>query len=86
MPYTSATYSITKQGRSVTYYDDTGYTEVHVGGTRSWRNNNPGNLRYTNWTKNHGAIGKDGDGFAIFPDVETGNQAKGDLCNKKWRG
>ena len=84
MPYTSATYSITKQGRSVTYYDDTGYTEVHVGGTRSWRNNNPGNLRYTNWTKNHGAIGKDGDGFAIFPDVETGNQAKGDLLRGKY--
>ena len=41
-------------------------------GTRSYRNNNPGNLRYVGQP---GAIGKDDAGFAQFPDFDTGFNA-----------
>ena len=44
------------------------------GGTRAWRNNNPGCLRYSEFTAAQGAIGKAG-GFAVFPDEETGMRA-----------
>lgn len=44
------------------------------GGTRAWRNNNPGCLRYSEFTVNQGAIGHAG-GFAVFPDEETGMRA-----------
>ncbi len=44
------------------------------GGTRAWRNANPGNLRYTEFTQRMGAIGAAG-GFAIFPDEITGTAA-----------
>lgn len=43
-------------------------------GTRSWRNNNPGNIRHGEFTKKNGAIGKAG-GFACFPEKETGKKA-----------
>jgi hypothetical protein len=38
-------------------------------GSRSQRNQNPGNFKYVGQFK---AIGKDKDNFAIFPDYETG--------------
>jgi hypothetical protein len=38
-------------------------------GTRSYRNNNPGNLMYAGQP---GATGQDPQGFAIFPDYQTG--------------
>lgn len=38
-------------------------------GTRSYRNNNPGNFKYIGQYK---SIGKDSGGFAIFPDYDTG--------------
>lgn len=41
-------------------------------GSRSQRNNNPGNLRYTSWTAAQGAVGKDSGGFAIFPSYSVG--------------
>lgn len=44
------------------------------GGTRAWRNNNPGCLRYSDFTVTQGAIGQAG-GFAVFPDENTGMQA-----------
>lgn len=44
-------------------------------GDRNWRNNNPGNIEYGDFTRNHGAIGTDGR-FAIFPDLATGRAAK----------
>ena len=50
-----------------------------MGGSRSWRNNNPGNLRFGAFTKAQGATGADDRGFAIFPDVETGRAAQGNL-------
>lgn len=51
-----------------------------IGGSASWRNNNPGSIMYT--TKPHtiaqryGAIGKDHLGRAIFPTMEAGEQAQ----------
>ena len=44
------------------------------GGTRAWRNNNPGCLRYSEFTAANGAIGTAG-GFAVFPDEQTGMRA-----------
>jgi hypothetical protein len=41
-------------------------------GTRSYRNNNPGNLKYAGQS---GSTGADADGFAIFPDYDTGRTA-----------
>lgn len=41
-------------------------------GSVSYRNNNPGNLKYANQP---GATGEDANGFAIFPDYQTGLQA-----------
>lgn len=49
--------------------------ESHEGyykGSRSFRNCNPGNLRFANQM---GCIGQDKDGFARFPDYQTGFNA-----------
>jgi uncharacterized membrane protein YgcG len=47
---------------------------VNVGGSVSWRDNNPGNIEAGSFANSHGAIGTDGR-FAIFPDPGTGMQA-----------
>lgn len=52
------------------YYPD-GSTETRSGGSRAWRNNNPGNIRSGRFANTHGAIG-DAGGFAVFPDEATG--------------
>ncbi len=44
-------------------------------GSRSYRNNNPANMRYTKYTISLGAIGKDKDNFCIFKDYKTGFNA-----------
>ena len=41
-------------------------------GTRSHRNNNTGNLKFTDYTKSLGAIGRDKDNFCIFKDYTYG--------------
>lgn len=38
-------------------------------GSRSWRNHNPGNIRFVGQKS---AVGEDDKGFAIFPDYQTG--------------
>ena len=43
--------------------------------SRSFRNSNPGNLRYTELTKQLGATGKDAQNFCIFPSVAIGTEA-----------
>lgn len=48
--------------------------ERRSGGTRAWRNNNPGNLRNSAFSQRHGSIGEAG-GFAVFPDEKTGTAA-----------
>ena len=41
----------------------------------TYKNNNPGNLKFGDFAKAAGATGADDRGFAIFPDGETGTQA-----------
>ena len=53
----------------------------HTNGSRSWRNNNPGNMRASSGLI-HGANGIS-DGFLVFPDVETGLNAISKLFKSK---
>lgn len=62
-------------GNVRTYTTQGGGSFRKVGGSRSWRNNNPGNMEYGAFAKAHGAIGTDGR-FAIFPTEEAGRRAK----------
>jgi hypothetical protein len=62
------------------YYDESGKIEIRIGGSRAWRNNNPGNTKGIK-----GAIGRDNDGFAIFPDFAAGRKAKKDLILRKYK-
>ncbi len=61
-------------GRDVVYTTADGRRVRRTGGTRAWRNLNPGNIRYSEFSRNAGAIGQAG-GFAVFPDEETGTLA-----------
>lgn len=63
---------------NIKYTHEKPLIENKYNGSRSWRNNNPGNLEYNDFTKKLGAIGSDGR-FAIFPDYETGRKAMGNL-------
>ena len=60
-------------GIDVKYFRESSNGVVRSGGSRSWRNNNPGNIRIA---KNQ--IGTAG-GFAVFADYETGFSAIIDL-------
>lgn len=60
--------------RDVIYTNSDGTQYRRTGGTRAWRNMNPGNIRYSEFSRNAGAIGEAG-GFAVFPDEETGMRA-----------
>ena len=61
-----------KTGTKVILYTDSeGRDFVRIGGSRSWRNNNPGNIRKGDFSLNAGAIGDDGS-FAIFPSEQIG--------------
>ena len=46
-------------------------------GSRSFKNRNPGNLKFTAFTQSLGATGKDADNFCIFPTYDAGFEA---LC------
>ena len=46
-----------------------------MGGSRSWRNNNPGNIEYGAFARSMGATGTDGR-FAVFPDYKAGRNAQ----------
>jgi len=56
-------------GRYVVYAD-----RVKVGGSRAWRNTNPGNMNGS-LKDNPTAIGRDSNGFLIFSDEVTGGKA-----------
>lgn len=45
-------------------------------GSRAFRNNNPGSVKYTPLTASLGATGKDEAGFAVFPSYEAGRKAQ----------
>lgn len=63
---------------AVIYYDESGKLWLFEGGTRTWRNQNPGNLVVGKYSRKNGMIGKAG-GFAVFPDYSSGHQALLDL-------
>jgi hypothetical protein len=71
-PRTEAGMTGAHRGQFYTVYNDM----VRVGDarSRSWRNQNPGNLRYRSSAaaRHVGAISIDRDGFAIFPSEEIG--------------
>jgi hypothetical protein len=69
----------------VTYTDPSGCTQTYSGGSRAWRNNNPGNLKEGPFSRENGSIGKDSGGYAIFPDAETGMDAMKTLLNSTYR-
>ncbi len=69
MPITASEY-----GKDVIYTMPDGTRVKHSGGTRAWRNSNPGNIRYSKFAQNVGAIGQAG-GFAVFPSEEVGMYA-----------
>ncbi len=77
-PAGKATAGTLPNGKKYVAYDN----QVKVGGSRAWRNNNPGNIEYGKFAKAHGAIGSDGR-FAIFPDEATGKEAIKDLMQTK---
>jgi RHS repeat-associated protein len=53
---------------------------IKIGGSLSWRNNNPGNIIYGQWATAHGAIRKSATSkFAVFPNESSGMQALKDL-------
>jgi hypothetical protein len=68
-----AVLTATGKSPSGSFYTAAGDT-LRRGGDRNWRNNNPGNVEFGSFARNHGAIGSDGR-FAIFPDPATGNAA-----------
>lgn len=65
-------------GTTRMYVGNDGNIYEASGGSRAWRNNNPGNLEDGNFARNNGAIGTDGR-FAIFPDTVTGFNAMASL-------
>jgi len=69
-------------GNSVIYTTSNGIHYKRTGGSSAWRNQNPGNIRYTDFARRMGAIGRAG-GFAVFPDEETGMRAIGALLRTK---
>jgi hypothetical protein len=58
----------------VIYTDQNGEETLYRGGSRAWRNHNPGNIIKSPFANNHGAIGDDGR-MAIFPSREAGRAA-----------
>ncbi|MBR5355207.1 MAG: hypothetical protein IK122_03700 [Alphaproteobacteria bacterium] len=71
----SVSYSISWLGRLwVKYTSKDGSGFIRTGGSRTWRNMNPGALRYGDFSKQNGACGVAG-GFAVFPTEECGMEA-----------
>ena len=68
----------TSKGKTVTYYYP-GDSVVVLKGNIPNRQNNPGALKYGEFAKDHGAIGKGARGFAIFPSAQHGIEALKDL-------
>lgn len=62
------------EGLSVVYEDAQGRKEVRTGGSRAWRNTNPGNVRFDARNKWQGQIGEAG-GFCVFSERKWGERA-----------
>lgn len=76
-------FSASAAGRSNMRYGAGGHSPSAAagggaGGSRSWRNNNPGNITMGRWAAGHGADGSDGR-FAHFSTYAAGRKAQEDL-------
>jgi hypothetical protein len=58
----------------------------HVEGSRSHRNNNPGNLKMGKLARKFGAIGMDDEHHAVFPNTTMGLRALRYLLKTKFKG
>ena len=76
--FNQAAHRARADGRDTVIPQGDGNEEVRSGGSLSWRNNNPGNMRDTSFSEHEGAIGE-AHGFAVFPSEETGMTALSDL-------
>src|SRR5258708_2382235 len=65
---------------TVHYFDEKGNMTIPSGGSKAWRNNNPGNMVCppNGFAIRHGAIGRAAK-MAVFPDESTGRKALSDL-------
>ncbi len=70
--------NIKAEKKYVKYNLPNGAGFIRRNGSVTWRNMNPGAIRYTNFAKNNGAIGK-ANGFAVFPTEERGELALREL-------
>ena len=61
-------------GKWVKYTSKDGSGFIRTGGSRTWRNMNPGAIRHGEFSKQYGACGSAG-GFAVFPTEEYGMNA-----------
>ena len=68
-------YKLMPQAKIRQFADAIQLHEGYYKGSRSYRNNNPGNFRYNTFTKSLGAIDKDPQGFCIFPSYNVGFNA-----------
>ncbi len=68
---------------NVIYTDRDGKRYCFSGGTRTWRNHNPGNLISGKVSKRNNSIGKAG-GFAVFPSYELGHNALVDCLKNEY--
>ena len=59
----------------ITYINPDGTRRTHIGGSLTWRANNPGAIRSSDFTKRMGQIGTTANGFAIFPNESVGQNA-----------
>ncbi|WP_342164065.1 phage tail tape measure protein [Methylobacterium sp. SD21] len=53
--------------------------QASSGGSRAWRNRNPGNIKFGQFAQSQGATGADDKGFAVFPSYEAGIKAQENL-------
>jgi hypothetical protein len=79
-PENSVVYYDEDDNKFIRYWKRHPQETVKEASTRSWRNNNPGNIQYNDLQKKRGAIGKAGDDetgrkLAVFPDYATGRKA-----------
>ncbi len=65
---------IKSENYDVIYIYNNGTARIRRGGTRAWRNQNPGNIRLSDVARAAGAIGQAG-GFAVFPNDSVGMAA-----------
>lgn len=62
------------ENNSTVYYAADGSKTIKSGGSWAWRNNNPGNMRKGQYSRDNGCIGYSG-GFAVFPSQKEGEIA-----------